>query len=157
MKAIVNYIKEAFITKANIKAAAAAQDHNDDRFDVTKLSELPEIKWESPNEVMEKIGKWIQSNDLFPRANNIMGRSGEWVLSEGAGVFIGFGFKFDNSAGGPLRFFIIDKTNVTLNNYRFSLPKQKTTDIDSLLKNDKQLNDDINGLITCLKYAMGYK
>lgn len=149
MKQIVNYIKEAFITKANIKTAANA---NKDRFNVSNLTPFPKLQFHPANDKSAKmLSQWLSENNLFPEIDEIKGKPGKWIVWVGISAYC-VSFKFDELVDGYKadiwNFIKITNKDVDIINI------SSRYDIYDLMQEDSKLCLDVYNLIDCIKKAM---
>ncbi len=162
MKQIVNYIKEAFITKANIDKARKANDADTSRYDIGKLTPFPTITFNKTNiKDAFLLNGWLKENHLFPKIRKINGRKGKWQAHAGVGNVYYISFIFDEYVrpfGDNILVMIeISEKSVDVPESEENGGENDYYDIHSLLQDDSQLFTEVYGLVDCLKKVMDIK
>lgn len=160
MKQIVNYIKEAFITKDNIKKAIDA-NKSTDRFNVDTLTPFPKIfDMDNHSVGKQKLVDWLDKNELWPSVKEVDGHKGEWIVVSSSAVklcYYEIGFHFlEKDLGNFLPFINIKWDSAKVVN-RIQVLSTISFNTYDLLNEESQLCLDVYGLCDCLNDILNKK
>ena len=153
MKTIDTYIKEAFITKDNIKKMSSKIKRG--VFDIDNVTPLPDIKFKNPtDDDAAKFEKWLEENDLMPHIDSIENHNGKWKVYAGMynGLYIEFTFDDDkvNNNDKELPFLCVDSQCIVRIIHKVA---RYTGNFDTfeLMQRDNILKNEINHLVSHLE------